>query len=163
MFVYMPINALYALMSMSYFGGTPYHVSITEIAYASGMLAGGMLLGVIGGLKKRIPLITASILLMGVSLTISGFLPTNGFIVFAVCCGLMGFSFFYSGVQMALYRKKYNLNIWAVFSLETCILVAFGIILSVFATGESIIGFISALLLFALEYLSMIPSMKAGL
>lgn len=43
MFVYMPINALYPLISMEYFNGTPMHVSITEIAYASGMLAGGLI------------------------------------------------------------------------------------------------------------------------
>ena len=41
MFVYMPINALYPLITMEYFNGTPMHISITEIAYASGMLAGG--------------------------------------------------------------------------------------------------------------------------
>ena len=41
MFVYMPINALYPLISMEYFNGTPMHISITEIAYASGMLTGG--------------------------------------------------------------------------------------------------------------------------
>ena len=38
MFVYMPINALYPLITMEYFNGTPMHISITEIAYASGML-----------------------------------------------------------------------------------------------------------------------------
>lgn len=35
MFVYMPINALYPLISMEYFNGTPIHISITEIAYES--------------------------------------------------------------------------------------------------------------------------------
>jgi len=45
MFVYMPINALYTLISMEYFKGTPMHVSITEIAFAFGMLIGGMILG----------------------------------------------------------------------------------------------------------------------
>ena len=43
MFVYMPINALYPLITMEYFNGTPMHISITEIAYASGMLIGGLL------------------------------------------------------------------------------------------------------------------------
>ena len=54
MFVYMPINALYPIISMEYFAGTPVHVSITEIAYASGMLASGLLLGLFGSFKKRI-------------------------------------------------------------------------------------------------------------
>ncbi|SHH88087.1 MFS transporter, DHA3 family, macrolide efflux protein [Clostridium intestinale DSM 6191] len=107
MFVYMPINALYPLMTMEYFSGTPMHVSITEIAYAAGMLAGGLLLGLLGNFKKRIILITASIFMMGVSLTISGLLPSSGFIIFVVCCVVMGLSVpFYSGVQTALYQEK---------------------------------------------------------
>lgn len=107
MFVYMPINALYPLISVKYFGGTPAHVSVTEIAYASGMLAGGLLLGLLGGFKKRIALITASIFMMGASLTISGLLPSSGFAVFAACCGIMGLSVpFYSGVQTALFQEK---------------------------------------------------------
>ena len=107
MFVYMPINALYPLISMEYFEGTPMHVSVTEIAYASGMLAGGLLLGLFGSFKKRIVLITASIFMMGASLTISGLLPTSGFVIFVVCCAIMGFSVpFYSGVQTALFQEK---------------------------------------------------------
>ncbi|MDF2519905.1 MAG: hypothetical protein K0R84_533 [Clostridia bacterium] len=107
MFVYMPINALYPLISMEYFAGTPVHISITEIAYASGMLAGGMLLGLFGSYKKRITLITASIFLMGLSLTISGLLPSNAFMIFVVCCVFMGLSVpFYSGVQTALFQEK---------------------------------------------------------
>ena len=107
MFVYMPINALYPLISMEYFAGTPMHVSITEIAYASGMLAGGLLLGQLGSFKKRIVLITASIFMMGASLTISGLLPSSGFAIFVVCCAVMGLSVpFYNGVQTALFQEK---------------------------------------------------------
>lgn len=107
MFFYMPINALYPLISMEYFKGTPMHVSITEIAYASGMLIGGMILGLFGSYKKRIILITASIFMMGASLTISGLLPTSGFVIFVVCCAVMGLSVpFYSGVQTALFQEK---------------------------------------------------------
>jgi MFS transporter, DHA3 family, macrolide efflux protein len=107
MLVYMPINALYPLISMGYFNGTPIHVSVTEIAYASGMLIGGLLLGLFGNFKKRILLITASIFLMGVSLIISGLLPPSGFVIFVVCCAIMGLSVpFYSGVQTALFQEK---------------------------------------------------------
>ncbi|NMA84304.1 MAG: macrolide efflux MFS transporter Mef(A) [Epulopiscium sp.] len=107
MFVYMPINALYPLISMEYFEGTSMHVSITEIAYASGMLVGGLLLGLFSNFKKRIILITASIFMMGASLTISGLLPTSGFVIFVVCCAIMGLSVpFYSGVQTALFQEK---------------------------------------------------------
>jgi DHA3 family macrolide efflux protein-like MFS transporter len=107
MLVYMPINALYPLMSMSYFKGTPIHVSLTEIAFAIGMLLGGLLLGRMAGYQKRINLIMASIFLMGLSLIISGVITSNTFAVFVVCCAIMGLSVpFYSGIQTALFQEK---------------------------------------------------------
>ncbi|MBR0596476.1 macrolide efflux MFS transporter Mef(A) [Clostridiales bacterium BAD-6] len=137
MFVYMPINALYPLISMEYFAGTPTHVSITEIAFASGMLAGGLLLGLFGRYKKRIILITLSIFLMGASLTISGLLPPSGFVIFVVCCASMGLSVpFYSGVQTALFQEKIKPEyLGRVFSLTGSIMslaMPIGLILSGF-------------------------------
>ncbi|HCJ56438.1 MAG TPA: macrolide efflux MFS transporter Mef(A) [Clostridiaceae bacterium] len=135
MFVYMPINALYPLITMEYFDGTPIHVSITEIAYASGMLIGGLLLGQFGSFKKRITLITASIFMMGVSLTISGLLPSSGFVIFVACCAIMGLSVpFYSGVQTALFQEKIKPEyLGRVFSLTGSIIslaMPIGLILS---------------------------------
>ncbi len=107
MFVYMPNNALFPLISMEYFGGTPMYVSISEIGFATGMMIGGFLLGLLGNIKKRTILMTASILLMGLSLAVSGSLPTNGFAIFAICCLMMGLSVpFYSGIQTALFQEK---------------------------------------------------------
>ena len=107
MLVYMPINALYPLMSMGHFGGTPMHASIAEMAFAVGMVLGGFILGLWGGFKKRTTTIFTSILLMGAALVISGLLPPGGFIVFAVCCLAMGFSApFYSAVQTALFQQR---------------------------------------------------------
>lgn len=137
MFVYMPINALYPLISMEYFGGTPVHVSVTEIAYASGMLAGGLILGLFGNLKKRVSFITASIFMMGFSLTISGLLPPGGFAVFVICCAAMGLSVpFYSGIQTALFQEKVKPEyLGRVFSLTGSIMslaMPIGLILSGF-------------------------------
>ncbi|WP_096635242.1 macrolide efflux MFS transporter Mef(A) [Clostridium cochlearium] len=137
MLVYMPINALYPLISMEYFNGTPMHISITEIAYASGMLIGGLLLGLFGNYQKRILLITASIFMMGISLTISGLLPQSGFFIFVVCCAIMGLSVpFYSGVQTALFQEKIKPEyLGRVFSLTGSIMslaMPIGLILSGF-------------------------------
>ena len=45
--------------------------------------------------------------MMGVSLTVSGLLPPDGFVIFVVCCAFMGLSVpFYSGVQTALFQEK---------------------------------------------------------
>ena len=132
-----PINALYPLITMEYFNGTPMHISITEIAYASGMLIGGLLLGLFGNYQKRILLITASIFMMGISLTISGLLPQSGFFIFVVCCAIMGLSVpFYSGVQTALFQEKIKPEyLGRVFSLTGSIMslaMPIGLILSGF-------------------------------
>ena len=106
-FIYMPINALFPLMSMSYFGGTTTHASIVEIMFAVGMLAGGLLLSTWGGFKDPTISIVTSFIAMGFALIIAGLLPINGFFIFVFCSAIMGFSApFYSGVQMALIQEK---------------------------------------------------------
>ncbi len=106
MFVYMPISALYPLMSIQYFGGTAAHAAAAEITFAVGMLIGGIILGAWGGFKKKTLTICLSIFLMGVSLATAGILPQTGFIGFAVCCVVMGFSSPLYGVQSVLYQEK---------------------------------------------------------
>lgn len=106
MFFYMPISALYPLMSMGYFGGTPTYASIAEIAFAVGMLAGGIILSVWGGFKKRTLTIGASVIIMGIGVAISGILPPNAFVGFVICCVAMGVSAPFYGVQNALFQEK---------------------------------------------------------
>lgn len=106
MFFFMPISAFYPLMSMGYFRGTPTHASIAEIAFAGGMLAGGILLSVWGGFKNRIFSIGLSVLVMGVSIAISGLLPTNAFFIFVICCTVMGLTSPFYGVQNALFQEQ---------------------------------------------------------
>lgn len=106
MFLYMPINALYPLMSMQYFNGTPAHAAATEVAFAIGMLGGGLILGVWGGFKKKTRTISLSILLMGISLVVSGALPQESFFIFVVCCLFMGLSAPFYGAQTALYQER---------------------------------------------------------
>jgi DHA3 family macrolide efflux protein-like MFS transporter len=169
MFIYMPINALYPLMSMDYFSGTPLHASIAEIAFAAGMLVGGLILGLLGGFKKKILLMTASILLMGMSLAVSGLLPIHGFAIFALCCLLMGLSVpFYSGVQTALFQEKIKPEyLGRVFSLTGSIVslaMPLGLILSgVFADriGVGRWFFLSGVLIMGTAFLCQIlPSVR---
>lgn len=82
-------------------------------------------------------LITASIFMMGISLTISGLLPQSGFFIFVVCCAIMGLSGpFYSGVQTALFQEKIKPEyLGRVFSLTGSIMslaMPIGLILSGF-------------------------------
>jgi DHA3 family macrolide efflux protein-like MFS transporter len=101
------------------------------------IMIGGLLLGLFGNYQKRILLITASIFMMGISLTISGLLPQSGFFIFVVCCAIMGLSVpFYSGVQTALFQEKIKPEyLGRVFSLTGSIMslaMPIGLILSGF-------------------------------
>ena len=92
MILYSPINALFPLMSLDHFGGTTVQASIAEIAFAVGMLAGGLLLGVKGGFRRKGFGIPFSVALMGVPICLSGLLPPSGFWLFAALCVVMGLS-----------------------------------------------------------------------
>lgn len=135
MLFFMPINALFPLMSMKYFGGTTFHASLVEIVFAAGMLAGGLVLGVWGGFKNRVMSLAASILLMGASLIVSGLLPVKGYVVFVLCSTLMGFSApFYSGVQTALFQEKispeYLGRVFALLGSVVSVAMPLGLVLS---------------------------------
>jgi DHA3 family macrolide efflux protein-like MFS transporter len=168
-FVYMPINALFPLISMNYFGGTTTHASIVEIAFAIGMLVGSLLLSTWGGFKNRTINIVASLATMGVALTITGLLPTNGFLIFAFCSGIMGLSApFYNGVQMALIQEKIQAEyLGRVFGLLGSIMslsLPLGLIVSgIFADQIGINRWfaLSGICILALALLSsLLPSMK---
>ena len=169
MLVYMPINALYPLMSMGYFNGKPIHASIVEIAYASGMLIGGVLLGRMGGFSKRVLLMSGSILLMGLSLAVSGLLPVKGYAIFVICCLAMGFSVpFYSGVQTVLFQTKIKPEyLGRVFALTGSIMslaMPIGLILSgAFADkiGVNYWFLLSGILIMIIAFLCyMVPSIR---
>lgn len=105
MFFYMPISTLFPSICMSYFKGTPAHASAAEIAFAVGMPLGGVILSIWGGFKKRRYTIGLSVLLMGVSNMLSGLLPPDAFLVFVVCCTVMGISAPFYGVQDAIFQE----------------------------------------------------------
>lgn len=168
-FVYMPINALFPLMSMSYFGGTTAHASIVEIVFAAGMLAGGLLLSVWGGFKNRTISIIASFTAMGAALTMAGLLPANGFLIFVFCSAIMGFSApFYSGVQTALIQEKiqpeYLGRVFGLLGSVMSLAMPFGLIVSgIFADQIGINRWfaLSGICILALALLiSLLPSMK---
>ena len=106
MLVFMPINALFPLMSMGYFRGTTTHAAIAETAFSAGMLVGGLVLGVWGGFKRRTLTLGLSVLLMGAGFAASGLLPESGFIGFAALCVVMGFAAPFHGVQTALFQER---------------------------------------------------------
>jgi len=121
----MPTSALFPLMSMSYFGGSSTYASIVEVVFSVGLLIGSLILSRWGGTKNRVYTIIGSYLLMSGSLFVSGLLPANGFIAFAVCSWLMGVSGpFYWGMYTPLLQSNFEPEyLGRVMSLSTSIMV----------------------------------------
>lgn len=104
---FMPVAALFPLMSMGYFGGDASSAAVVETLFSAGMLAGSVILGIWGGTKDKMVAMIASIMCLGSLLVISGLLPPSGFWVFAGLSGLMGLSApFFNSLFMALIQEK---------------------------------------------------------
>ncbi len=90
--LYMPLNALFPLMTRVHFDRGAIAASLIEVAFGAGMLVGSL---AIGSLSKRVPatrLVGAGILLVGLMLGVSGLLPSSAFWAFVVLCVAMGLS-----------------------------------------------------------------------
>ncbi|NLA47943.1 MAG: MFS transporter [Bacteroidales bacterium] len=99
-FFIMPVAALFPLMTISHFNGGTYQMSIVEVCWGLGMLAGGALLGI---KKLKIPeiiIINSTFLITGLTFLLSGILPESGFRIFAGLT-LVG------GISMALYSASF--------------------------------------------------------
>ncbi|NTW29136.1 MAG: MFS transporter [Coriobacteriia bacterium] len=90
--LYMPLNALFPLMTFSHFSGDAAAASYVEVAFGAGMLVGSMMIGVMSRRFSGVQLVGAGILLVGGMLAVSGMLPSSAFWVFVMMCVLMGFS-----------------------------------------------------------------------
>lgn len=90
--LYMPISSLFPLMTVSYFEKTPFHAGVVETLFAIGMLIGGLTLSRTKLFENKKRNMTISIFIMGISITLSGILSKELFIVFAVGSLIMGFS-----------------------------------------------------------------------
>lgn len=97
------------------------------------MLLGGVILSIWGGFKKRRYTIGLSVLLMGVSNMLSGLLPPDAFLVFVVCCTVMGISAPFTVCKMRFSRNGQTRISGESFSLLTSaasLAMPFGLVIS---------------------------------
>lgn len=90
--LYMPINALFPLMTKAHFGGGAIQASIVELAFGSGMLAGSMAIGWLSSRYSGVRLVGAGLILVGATVGLAGLLPPTAFSVFVAVSIAMGFS-----------------------------------------------------------------------
>lgn len=104
--LYMPLGSLFPLLIRTHFGGTAWHNSIAEFAFAGGMLAASFIMGVWGGAKKRFLMISVAVLALGVLSAVGGVLPPAAFAVFAVGCIFMGATGVFLNVPLMAYTQE---------------------------------------------------------
>lgn len=90
--LYMPLGTYFPLMTRNHFEKGVVDAGIVEIAFASGLIAGGSILGVLGDRFDKVKTLVSGMMLMGVALFISGMLSPSFFYVFIVLSGLVGLS-----------------------------------------------------------------------
>lgn len=88
--IWMPINALFPLMTRAHFGGDAGMASIAELAFGAGMLVGSMAIGTLSVRFSGVRLVIGGISVVGAALGMAGSLPTTAFPYFVVTCVAMG-------------------------------------------------------------------------
>lgn len=109
--IFMPPFSMYPLMTMDYFQGTVGQAGIIEVVFSVGMLLGGVVIGVFGKWKNRMVPVLISYFVIGVTFTISGFLPGNqtGFLGFIALNAIAGLSApFFNTLLMAMIQQSYE-------------------------------------------------------
>ena len=167
--IYFPIGTLYPFITMEYFGGGVAESGIVEVVFAVGSLLGSLLLGLLGGKIKKVPMIAASIALYGMGVLVTGLLPPSGFKLFIVLSLVMGVSVpLYVGIQTAIFqlkfREEYLGRIFSLTSSVSTIAMPLGLILSGAFTdriGINTLFFIAGVLTIVLATVTvMLPSLK---
>lgn len=97
----MPIAVMFPLMTTQHFGGGEYHVSLIEVVWGLGSLAGGAIMGAKVYNVNKVALINISYLACGLSFLIPGLLPPGAFAWFAALTA-------FGGITGALYMSSFT-------------------------------------------------------
>ncbi|MFV0331095.1 MAG: MFS transporter [Dysgonomonas sp.] len=132
-FFFVPVDALFPLMTSGYFGGSAFELGIVEVSFGIGMLLGGGIMGIWGKNKGRVNLINGGLIVMGFCYFLAGMLTMHQFYFFAVLVFIMGISVpIFNSPIMSLLQTNIDSNMLGrVFSLVDTIAllpVPFGLI-----------------------------------
>ena len=88
----MPVSVLFPLMTLNHFVGDAFQVSLIEVLWGVGALAGGAVMGARIYRINKVILVNLMYILIGLTFLFSGLLPESGFPVFAVLTAVGGIS-----------------------------------------------------------------------
>ena len=131
-----PVSTLFPLMTLEHFAGDTYKMSIVEMSWGIGMLAGGGLMSI-----KKIPLstvvlINAMYMLLGLTFLFSGILSADSFNIFVVLTFIGGVSgaIFWGSFTVLLQTALDPAVLGRVFSIHNS-LIMIPAMFSLLATG----------------------------
>jgi DHA3 family macrolide efflux protein-like MFS transporter len=105
--LFMPVSALFPLMTYSHFGGDGYMASLVEAVWGGCLLIGSGVLLIWGGGRRLALLITVAGLGIGITTLVSGLLAPDQFIVFVVLSGVMAlFGAFFQGPLITIVQRE---------------------------------------------------------
>lgn len=108
-FCIMPVAVLFPLLTLQHFDGGKFEMSVIEVVWGIGMLAGGGVLGIFKPSFNKVIIINSMHILLGATLAISGILPASGFVLFVVLTTLGGLSAsIYHATFMTIIQEKVN-------------------------------------------------------
>jgi DHA3 family macrolide efflux protein-like MFS transporter len=131
-----PISTLFPLMTLDHFAGDTFKMSIVEIAWGVGMLAGGGLMSLPKFKFNNVMLINAMYVILGLTFAFSGILPEQGFyffVAFTLIGGVAG-AIFWGTFTVLLQTNLHSSVLGRVFSIHNS-LIMIPAMFSLMATG----------------------------
>jgi len=132
MFLAAPAGLLTPLQAARKFGGEVWRLSAIEVAFSSGMMAGGILMGAWGGLKNRVGTMALSCALCGLFDIALGLIPS--FWPYIAVMGLIGIALpLYNAPSMSLMQASVDPafmgRVLSVFTMATGAMMPVGMLL----------------------------------
>lgn len=100
MFFLMQVSVLFPLMTLQHFSGDVFQMSLVEMLWGGGALAGGAVMGLRNYKVNKVVLINLTYILLGICFAVSGLLSPRMFVVFCTLTGI-------SGVIGAVYNSSF--------------------------------------------------------
>lgn len=119
-FFILPVAALFPLMTLNHFGGTPFQMGLVEVAWGAGMLVGGGILGLRKmKLANKVLIMNITDIIMGLAFVFSGLLPPSGLIAFFALTTVGGIAgaIFWGAFTVILQTKIDPAKLGRVFSI----------------------------------------------
>lgn len=91
-FFIMPVSVMFPLLTTGHYSGGKWQMSIIEIVWGVGMLAGGSLLGMKRIKTSKVVLVNAMYIVLGITFVFSGGFPSSWFVGFVLMTTLGGMS-----------------------------------------------------------------------